>query len=431
MTTYRTVKNVPDKDWARDVIDRGIDVWGDIITSEDNPADWLNLDMTDGRLWTFIDRALIKQHPVTPPPPPPPDGIVIPPGSPIQSFINAGDPGDTFLLKAGVHGGQTFDPKPDQTFIGEPGAVLDGGGSTQYAVKASSNPPGVTLDGIGFTDYKPGLTRPGSTSGHGMVEIGTGGGWTVQNCEISESTHLGLVFNGPGNKILHNQVHHNRQGNIKGFGRDNLVEGNEISHGNYRDEFPAGGEGGGTKFLKSTNLILRNNWVHHNKNGLWCDFDNDQIVYEDNTVEDNADNGIFQEYGYNVVIRNNTVRRNGRGIKITSTRNCEVHDNTVTDNSWLWASERDRQLSGRHGIYRLRDLNVHDNTVTLTGVRSGIRDNLQGSPLAWDTAANNRFDRNHYTDQSGAAKPFFWENNQDYSWAEWQAAGNDVNGSLV
>lgn len=52
---YRGVLNVPDDQWARDVVDRGI-ASGMIVTSDDFPDDWERTDYSDGRLWTFIDR---------------------------------------------------------------------------------------------------------------------------------------------------------------------------------------------------------------------------------------------------------------------------------------------------------------------------------------------------------------------------------------
>ncbi len=366
------------------------------------------------------------------PPPPIPPGILIFVGESIQGHINANPAGTTFLLQSGIHVNQTFSPKTGNEFYSQPGAILDGTLSTNSAVVASGNPSSVIIDGVIFENYAPGLIGPGS-SGQAMIRCGVGGNWVVSNCEMRESTNLGMTFNGPNMQILNNHIHHNRQSNLKGFGNDGLVQGNEISFGNYLSEFPGGGEGGGTKFLETTRLILRNNNVHDNVNGLWCDFNNDQTIYEDNVVERNSNRGIFQEYGYNAIIRRNTVSNNGRGISIVSCDDADVHDNIVTEGtSWIWAVDRDVNNSGRFGLFRLRNLWIHDNTVTLTGGnRHGLRDNLQGSPNAWAPASNNLFDRNLYSDAGAPAAPFFWENNQTYTWGQWQAAGNDLNGSFT
>ena len=52
---YRGVQNVPDADWARTVVDWGIDS-GIIHTGDDFVDDWDREQMTDGRLWTFLWR---------------------------------------------------------------------------------------------------------------------------------------------------------------------------------------------------------------------------------------------------------------------------------------------------------------------------------------------------------------------------------------
>ena len=53
--TYRGVFNVPDQDWARDVVDWGIEE-GLIVTGDDFPDDWLDDEITMGRIWTLFFR---------------------------------------------------------------------------------------------------------------------------------------------------------------------------------------------------------------------------------------------------------------------------------------------------------------------------------------------------------------------------------------
>ena len=53
---YRGVLNVPDKDWARKVVDWAIDT-SKLINPDDNFVDdWERDEMTDGRYWTFMKR---------------------------------------------------------------------------------------------------------------------------------------------------------------------------------------------------------------------------------------------------------------------------------------------------------------------------------------------------------------------------------------
>ena len=52
---YRGVLNVPDAQWARDVVDWGIQT-GVIETGDTFVDDWARDEMTDGRFWTFLKR---------------------------------------------------------------------------------------------------------------------------------------------------------------------------------------------------------------------------------------------------------------------------------------------------------------------------------------------------------------------------------------
>ena len=77
-----------------------------------------------------------------------------------------------------------------------------------------------------------------------------------------------------------------------------VVEGNEIAYNNEAGFNPEW-EAGGTKFWATTNLVVRNNHVHHNFGpGLWADNDNVGALYEGNIVEDNDWAGIFHEISY-------------------------------------------------------------------------------------------------------------------------------------
>ena len=123
-------------------------------------------------------------------------------------------------------------------------------------------------------------------------------------------------------------------------------------------------------------MVVRGNFSHHNRGpGLWTDINNIHTLYENNTVEDNERGGIFHEISYDATIRNNTSRRNGTGkdfpywttgagIEIVSSRNVEVHGNTLEDNWQGITGLDDHRGTGNAGPYTLINLNVHDNVVT-------------------------------------------------------------------
>lgn len=57
MPNYKGVFNVPNRGYAHDIIDRHLDR-GVINVTDDVDDDWLKDQMTDGRFWNFLDRAL-------------------------------------------------------------------------------------------------------------------------------------------------------------------------------------------------------------------------------------------------------------------------------------------------------------------------------------------------------------------------------------
>jgi hypothetical protein len=359
--------------------------------------------------------------PLPPPPPPPPDVIIINPGENIQPILIDADDGDQFFLRGGVHGRQTVDPRPRQVLFGEPGTVLDGDGVTKHAVKAGSNAPGVTLRGFEVIGYDSGRSN-------GALAIGTGGDWLIEDMDVHHNGSIGLVFNGPDTVVRRCNVHHNQALGIKGF-HSGLVEDTEIAFNNPDDLTVSGWEGGGTKFLQTDGLTLRRCRVHDNNgNGLWCDHRNINTLYEDGWVYKNKGNGVFHEISFSAIIRRMEVWDNAnRQIRNTSSPDVEIYDNIVT------------ALGGQGGIYgadsdrvgpefEIRNQHVYENNVTMGTGFTGLRDN-KGTSRVWTPEANNRYDDNRYI--VGGDKPFFWKGNTKHTWAEWQAFGNDVNGSLV
>ncbi len=75
--------------------------------------------------------------PEVPEPPPvvpePARAVPVYPGDNIQSKVDSAPAGTSFLIKAGLHRGQRIRPKSGNTFVGEPGAILDGGNAVRYA----------------------------------------------------------------------------------------------------------------------------------------------------------------------------------------------------------------------------------------------------------------------------------------------------------
>jgi hypothetical protein len=272
---------------------------------------------------------------------------------------------------------------------------------------------------------------------HGMV--GSGGslsdGWSVVN-NVIRLNHGAGIRTGNRMRVLRNRVIGQGQIGIVGSGEDVLIEENEIAFNNGQ-RFSTGWEAGGTKWLRTRNLIVRGNHAHSNHGpGLWTDISNIYTTYEFNLVEDNENAGIFHEESYDAVIRNNHVRRNGfadtrwlwgSGILIMSSPNVEIYANIVEDNGGGIGALQQNRGTGDHGPHKLRNLWVHGNIVRYQVGYSGVaRDD--GDDDVFSTIGNNRFDQNEYYIEDTNRSRFAWNGNR--TWVGWRSFGQDLNGSV-
>jgi parallel beta-helix repeat protein len=299
---------------------------------------------------------------------------------------------------------------------------------TVYAFGGSAT--GVTIKGLIIEKYANAAQR---------AAVSGGSSWVIESNEVrhNHGTGIGIGANGV---MRGNYVHHQGQLGVKAGGMNGLVENNEIAYNNTA-YFGAGryAETGGSKFAKTDGLIVRNNYVHHNKGpGLWTDINNINCLYEGNRVEDNEWRGIFHEISYACVIRNNVVRRNGfnspgassiegAGILISDSPDVEVYGNTVEDNNaGIMAVEanRDANHPSEYGPHNVRNLSVHDNNVRQADDRraAGVAD-WDSAADPYSAAANNRWARNTYV--VGAGTKWQWAPNAVLTRAQWLASGQD------
>jgi len=375
---------------------------------------------------------------ITAPAPPPPavcTGVQVLPGASIQGAVNANPAGTTFCLRAGLHRQQTVTAKDGNSFLGEAGTILDGEGVAVHAFNASGR--NVTIKRLVIRNYNNPV-QTGAIHGLGTT------GWTVDSNEVTGNRGGGIAI-GTKMKVRWNNVHHNHQIGISGIGDSILVEGNEIHFNNWLKENEWGWEAGGTKFVRTTNLIVRKNYSHDNWGpGLWTDISNLNALYEHNRVEDNAGPGIFHEISQSAVIRYNTIRRNGfdfagwvwgGGIQIGTSRDVEIYGNTLEDNK-VGISIAQQNRAGPYCVdpCLVQNINIHDNTVIQRATVPG-----EGFPAAAgrDFGDTNdfhngiKFTSNHYYVQAVNQAEFgFWDRG-NLTWAQWQGYGLDVTGTLT
>lgn len=334
-------------------------------------------------------------------------------------------------LSAVTPGTFFFDYAADRIYVGDdPAGHKLEAAATQYAFRGSPQGvgTGVVIRGLTIEKYA-------SPAQYGAVgETNMGANWTLRGNEI-RLNHGAGVRGGGGVVVAGNNVHHNGQVGLLGyFAR---VDSNEIAYNNnagFRVDWAAGG----AKFIQVPNLMLRGNFVHHNRGaGFWCDYNCVAVSYLSNRIEDNLDVGILHEIGLSATIANNVIRRNGfqdpspdegAGIMVycSGGTGIEVKGNQLEGNkNGIMLIQADRG-SGPNGPYVLKNVNVHDNIVTLThGQRTGaVR--YGGDSGLW-TRNNNHFEHNTYNLQSADAATFQWAGGTRTD-AQWRAYGNDETG---
>lgn len=393
-----------------------------------------------------------------PTPTPPVIGIAVLPGQSIQAAVDANPAGTTFILKAGTHVQQSVKPKDNQTFRGEVGTILDGQNVAAYAFHGYNGArwvPGVTIRNVTITRYKPPAQRGAITaSADDTTQMAPS--WVLDSVEVSYSGNMGIRV-GARMQVLRSNLHHNATINIGGVGRGILVDGTSSTFGNPGCVNDPGFESGGSKFVYTDSLIVRNSTFSDNCGvGLWLDIHNRDYALYGNTVARNYREGICIEVSWGGKVYNNTVTGNGwpvdarrpngwlwdAGIGVHATPDVEVYGNTLNENfhGIVIAQQKRDQTTDPYappGGFIAQNVYVHDNVIyqrTFGGPNGG--DGSAGAGAADDsgnqtifTGRNNRFVHNTYYLGSNP-RPFAWMGGFRTA-AEWRAYGQDVTGTFA
>ena len=257
--------------------------------------------------------------------------------------------------------------------------------------------------------------------------------WIIAGNEVRFNHAVGIC-GGSGSLVSDNVVHHQGQMGLSSTDSVGAVfERNEVYQNNIA-HFDPNWEAGGSKFARTSNLVVRDNFVHDNNGpGLWTDIDNAGAVIEGNRVVNNKGPGIFHEISFQASIRNNTVRDNdGDGIAVLDSSDTEIYGNTVITNAAdpeadpIRLYQDDRQSEG----YLTKNVSVHDNAVTTCGGSTGARDYV-GDGGIFDPLRSNGFESNTYAVPDPAGKWWTWRG-EDRTWQDWQQVfGQDTMGSVT
>jgi hypothetical protein len=269
---------------------------------------------------------------------PPPGAVTITAGVDDVATIHFAHPtGTTFWFSPGVHtpglGSPTafgqIQAKEGTTWIGAPGAILDGAGVCRTAMSQEVNFPGgnITIKTLEIRNFvtltEQYLTNPTNSPN-----------WRYEGVHVHDNNN-GLNI-GSGGLVLHSWLHDNGQYGCATYGvpvNNGLTPGvvgaevaySEVDHnGTWQDEWATGGLGplgsglptgngrnGGMKFWDTSPMHVHHSWVHHNElTGIWADTNNVNMTCEDNYINDNFGSGFMYEISYNFGVRRNTFVRN-------------------------------------------------------------------------------------------------------------------------
>lgn len=248
---------------------------------------------------------------------PPAGAIIVPAGDNNDMFFDFRQPNKTFWFAPGTHtmGNDQFgqiQPGDNSTFIGAPGAILDGQSINNYAFTGAGQ--NVTIRYFTVQNFV-------APQQEGVVNHNDGRGWTVEYSTIQNNSGAGMMLGESNNTYRYNCIKDNGQYGINGCCgtpqnevSNNTIDHNEITGNNTDDwetQIPGCGCTGAMKLWENASGIITNNYIHSNNGaGIWLDNNNRSIEIEGNYIADNHAEAIFVEAGYDTQIRYNNIKRN-------------------------------------------------------------------------------------------------------------------------
>jgi len=220
----------------------------------------------------------------------------------------------TFWFAPGVHtvGNDQFAqiiPGSGSTYIGAPGAIIDGQKINEKAFTGTAS--NVTIKYLTIRNFQ-------TPHDQGTVNGDAGSGWVVSNNTMTMNNGA-AIFAADNNVVSYNCLKDNGQygfqtagGTVKALLDHNEISGNNAANTEQTAGIENCGCSGGGKFWDSREITVTNNYVHDNKGaGLWADTINVGFLIEGNWIENNDGEGIYMEISYNFNIKNNVLKHNG------------------------------------------------------------------------------------------------------------------------
>lgn len=382
-------------------------------------------------------------------------GTHIFPGDEWSTAINAAPTGATICIHTGTHfKARNVNIKTGQYYYCEPGAIADGGDTVQYALKATGGVvPGVVVRNCKFQHYDPPLV---GSDAHATLQVNNAQGIWLDSVEVSWSTRLGVKMGFDGSKLTNSYIHDNELMGVGYFGKgtaganrinDSLLIDNNLFERNPINTVSSPGISASAAHLKifycKDCRVTNNTFRDGGNKGLWFDTDVYGFTVSNNVFTGMQQQAFWQEAGFGGRFTGNTISDcGGIGIMVTNSKTVEIDNNTISgcgDDPIL--GRQDTKDAGSNYTQDLDDfdgdlglkflgLNVHDNNVTFSAGRVGVRNSaiVGATSDSVYNAGKQIFEDNHYT--TALPNPFTWQG-ADRSWAFWQALGFDSPGGTL
>ena len=222
----------------------------------------------------------------------------------------------------------------------------------------------------------------------------------IANCSVNRSDcGVRTVLFSFNNTIKHNNIYNNNKEGVYLSTSSNATIVNNNIYDNNKE---------GVYLSKSSNAVIVNNNIYdNNKEGVHLSISSNAVI-ANNNIYDNRDVGVSLYKSSNAVIANNNISRSSgsvrffssSGIKLDSSNNNTVKDNTVTENKngIFVLNEIDSIITGNNVSYNEKDgiymLNVTDSTITANNVSYNEKDGIVVSGTTDSTITGNNVSYN-------------------------------------
>jgi len=301
----------------------------------------------------------------------------------------------------------------------------------KFAIHAKQGPSGAPYSASNVTVKNLIIEQYANPAQHGAINAAinnqnnvperNGVNWLIENNEVRYNHGTGIYIYTDG-VMKNNVIHHNGQIGMKGSGTDIIIQDNLVFENGDWGGYKWSWEGGGSKFTRTTNLLMTNNYCYDNYGpGLWVDIDNVEPIIENNICENNLGPGVFHEISFGGRISCNTLSSNqyslasgkwyGGNLFISNSSDVEVFNNTITCSGTIRSNGVmlmcDDRFSSSTGLpYFTRNNHIHDNEINFLDEANltGLIINTPGC----DDFSGNLFENNNYHAINPAFKHFQW-----------------------